>query len=86
MRGFLTGGGYGGAAPEEKVSAAASLRCLYVGMMTLDLFLQTFDVVVAATDVPGIQRLLPQTFRDSFKEFDNIYKLSAVPVVTVQLR
>ena len=55
-------------------------------MMTLDLFFQTFDVVVAATDVPGIQRLLPQTFRDSFKEFDNIYKLSAVPVVTVQLR
>lgn len=45
-----------------------------------------FDVVVAATDVPGIQRLLPQSFRDGFKEFDNIYKLSAVPVVTVQLR
>lgn len=43
-------------------------------------------MVVAATDVPGIQRLLPQSFRDSFKEFDNIYKLSAVPVVTVQLR
>eukprot|EP01036_Dinobryon_divergens_P022356 gene22356-30604_t len=64
VRGFLTGGGYGGAEPEEK----------------------SFDVVVAATDVPGIQRLLPQSFRDSFKEFDNIYKLSAVPVVTVQLR
>ena len=84
MRGFLTGGGYGGAEPEEKVgtyiflTAAVSLKYRLV--------LQSFDVVVAATDVPGIQRLLPQSFRDSFKEFDNIYKLSAVPVVTVQLR
>jgi len=45
-----------------------------------------FDVVVAATDVPGIQRLLPESFRTHFKEFDNVFKLSAVPVVTVQLR
>jgi zeta-carotene desaturase len=45
-----------------------------------------FDVVVAATDVPGIQRLLPESFRTHYKEFDNVFKLSAVPVVTVQLR
>lgn len=44
-----------------------------------------FDVVVAACDVPGIQRLLPDSFR-KIKEFDNIYKLDAVPVATVQLR
>lgn len=45
-----------------------------------------FDVVVAATDVPGIQKILPSSFRTHYAEFDNIYQLSAVPVVTVQLR
>jgi len=40
---------------------------------------------VAACDVPGIQKLLPEDFR-KIKEFDNIYKLEAVPVATVQLR
>lgn len=44
-----------------------------------------FDVVVAATDVPGIQKLLPTEFRQ-FPEIDRIYNLEAVPVVTVQLR
>lgn len=43
------------------------------------------DAVVAACDVPGIQRLLPPEFRE-IPEMDNIYKLDAVPVVTVQLR
>lgn len=41
--------------------------------------------MIAACDVPGIKRLLPQSWRDS-KFFDNIYKLVGVPVVTVQLR
>ncbi|HEY9696669.1 MAG TPA: 9,9'-di-cis-zeta-carotene desaturase [Trichocoleus sp.] len=45
----------------------------------------TADVYLAACDIPGIQRLLPQEWR-KWKEFDNIYKLEAVPVVTVQLR
>ena len=45
----------------------------------------TADVYLAACDIPGIQRLLPQDWR-KWKEFDNIYKLEAVPVVTVQLR
>ncbi len=45
----------------------------------------TADVYLAACDVPGIQRLLPPEWR-SIKEFDNIYKLEAVPVATVQLR
>lgn len=45
----------------------------------------TADIYLAACDVPGIQRLLPQEWR-KWREFDNIYKLEAVPVVTVQLR
>eukprot|EP00952_Eustigmatos_sp_NYUAD-ZCMA_P003368 14713-Eustigmatos_ZCMA.PRE.1 len=44
-----------------------------------------YDVVVAACDVPGIQKLLPESFR-KIDMFDNIYKLEAVPVATVQLR
>jgi len=45
----------------------------------------TADAYVAACDVPGIQRLLPQEWRH-WPFFDNIYKLDAVPVATVQLR
>ncbi|NEP19139.1 MAG: 9,9'-di-cis-zeta-carotene desaturase [Leptolyngbya sp. SIO4C1] len=45
----------------------------------------TADAYLAACDVPGIQRLLPQDWR-RWSEFDNIYKLDAVPVATVQLR
>lgn len=44
-----------------------------------------FDATVAACDVPGIKRLLPETFR-KYKQFDNIYKLDCVPIATVQLR
>ncbi len=43
------------------------------------------DAYVGACDVPGIQKVLPQAWR-SWSEFDNIYKLDAVPVATVQLR
>jgi zeta-carotene desaturase len=45
----------------------------------------TADVYLAACDIPGIQRLLPQEWR-KWPEFDKIYQLEAVPVVTVQLR
>ncbi|MEH2116300.1 9,9'-di-cis-zeta-carotene desaturase [Nostoc sp.] len=45
----------------------------------------TADAYVFACDVPGIQRILPQEWR-KWSEFDNIYKLDAVPVATVQLR
>ncbi|MEH2072719.1 MAG: 9,9'-di-cis-zeta-carotene desaturase [Nostoc sp.] len=45
----------------------------------------TADAYVFACDVPGIQRILPQEWR-KWSEFDNIYKLNAVPVATVQLR
>eukprot|EP00189_Rhodosorus_marinus_P000137 CAMPEP_0113961764 /NCGR_PEP_ID=MMETSP0011_2-20120614/5510_1 /TAXON_ID=101924 /ORGANISM="Rhodosorus marinus" /LENGTH=545 /DNA_ID=CAMNT_0000973481 /DNA_START=158 /DNA_END=1795 /DNA_ORIENTATION=- /assembly_acc=CAM_ASM_000156 len=43
------------------------------------------DIVVAACDVGGIQRLLPESFR-KYEMIDNIYKLETVPVATVQLR
>ncbi len=43
------------------------------------------DAYVAACDVPGIKRLIPSDWR-KWSEFDNIYKLDAVPVATVQLR
>ncbi|PSC76062.1 zeta-carotene desaturase [Micractinium conductrix] len=43
------------------------------------------DVYVAALDVPGAKRLLPQAWR-SDKFFDNVFNLVGVPVITVQLR
>ena len=43
------------------------------------------DAYVCACDVPGIKKVIPGTWR-KWSEFDNIYKLDAVPVATVQLR
>jgi len=43
------------------------------------------DAYVFACDIPGIQKVLPEAWR-KWPEFDNIYKLDAVPVATVQLR
>ncbi|ANV83367.1 9,9'-di-cis-zeta-carotene desaturase [Picosynechococcus sp. PCC 7003] len=45
----------------------------------------TADTYVFALDIPGIQRIIPEAWRQ-WSEFDNIYKLDAVPVATVQLR
>eukprot|EP00310_Coccolithus_braarudii_P025241 CAMPEP_0183338458 /NCGR_PEP_ID=MMETSP0164_2-20130417/5744_1 /TAXON_ID=221442 /ORGANISM="Coccolithus pelagicus ssp braarudi, Strain PLY182g" /LENGTH=575 /DNA_ID=CAMNT_0025508313 /DNA_START=18 /DNA_END=1745 /DNA_ORIENTATION=- len=44
-----------------------------------------FDTIVAACDVPGIKKLLPESFR-KYPVFDNIYNLECVPIATVQLR
>lgn len=44
-----------------------------------------FDVVVAALDVPGIKKVLPESFR-KYPMFDNIYNLECVPIATVQVR
>ena len=44
-----------------------------------------FDVVIAATDVPGIKKLLPENFR-RLDFFDKIYNLDTVPIATVQVR
>lgn len=43
------------------------------------------DAYVCACDVPGIKKVIPPEWR-KWSEFDNIYKLDAVPVATVQLR
>nr|QIW94441.1 carotene synthesis related protein [Dunaliella salina] len=43
------------------------------------------DAYVAALDVPGAKQLLPQAWR-KYPQFDKIYKLNGVPVITVQLR
>jgi zeta-carotene desaturase len=45
----------------------------------------TADAYVCACDVPGIQRIVPAAWRN-LTFFDNIFKLDAVPVATVQLR
>ncbi|HEY9877241.1 MAG TPA: 9,9'-di-cis-zeta-carotene desaturase [Leptolyngbyaceae cyanobacterium] len=45
----------------------------------------TADAYVCACDVPGVKRLIPESWRQ-WSQFDNIYKLDAVPVATVQLR
>jgi zeta-carotene desaturase len=45
----------------------------------------TADAYVCACDVPGIKKIIPPEWR-KWSEFDNIYKLDAVPVATVQLR
>lgn len=44
------------------------------------------DIFVAACDVKGAQRLLPQEWRARWPQFDRIYELDAVPVITVQMR
>lgn len=44
-----------------------------------------FDTVVAALDVPGIKKALPQSFR-KYDQFDKIYNLDCVPIATVQVR
>lgn len=43
------------------------------------------DAYVAALDVPGAKKLLPEEWR-KYEMFDDIYKLKGVPVITVQLR
>jgi zeta-carotene desaturase len=44
-----------------------------------------FDVVIAACDVPGIKKVLPESFR-KYDFFDKIYNLDTVPIATVQVR
>uniref|UniRef100_A0A7S0NTM9 Zeta-carotene desaturase, chloroplastic/chromoplastic n=1 Tax=Calcidiscus leptoporus TaxID=127549 RepID=A0A7S0NTM9_9EUKA len=44
-----------------------------------------FDAVVAACDVPGIKKLLPDSFR-KYPLFERIGNLDCVPIATVQLR
>jgi zeta-carotene desaturase len=47
--------------------------------------IKEYDAVVMALDVPGIQKVLPESFR-KYPMFDNIYKLETVAIATVMLR
>jgi len=44
-----------------------------------------FDAVIAALDVPGIKKVLPESFRQ-YDMFNNIYNLQCVPIATIQVR
>lgn len=44
-----------------------------------------YDTVIAALDVPGIKKVLPESFRQ-YPMFDGIYNLDCVPIATVQVR
>jgi zeta-carotene desaturase len=44
-----------------------------------------FDVLIGAVDLPGVKKLLPESFR-KHEMFDNIYALDNVPIATVQVR
>jgi len=44
-----------------------------------------FDTVIAACDVPGIKKVLPESFR-KYDFFDKIYNIDTVPIATVQIR
>ncbi|KAI0561434.1 zeta-carotene desaturase [Gracilaria domingensis] len=44
------------------------------------------DYYVAACDVAGAKRLIPAEWRDRYDQFQKLYQLESVPVVTVQLR
>ena len=71
-------GGASAEGPEVRVTG------LTLGSPEGDIHVQA-DTYLAACDVPGIQRLLPQAWR-RFSQFAAIDKLEAVPVATVQLR
>jgi len=47
--------------------------------------IRTFDTVIAATDLPGIKKVMPDSFK-KHKQFANIYELDTVPIATVQVR
>ena len=44
-----------------------------------------FDTVICALDVPGIKKVLPESFR-KYDMFNNIYNIDCVPIATVQIR
>jgi len=63
---------------------ATRVSALKLGTPEGDITVQA-DAYLAACDVPGIQRMIPAAWR-RWPLFDNLYKLEAVPVATVQLR
>jgi len=75
---FEDGAGGSGGQPTTRVSG------LRLGTPGGEITVQA-DAYLAACDVPGIQRMLPEAWR-RWPQFDNIHRLEAVPVATVQLR
>eukprot|EP00803_Ostreobium_quekettii_P003857 evm.model.scf_3105.2 EVM.evm.TU.scf_3105.2 scf_3105:4796-15978(-) len=67
---------------EEGVDGVPIVTGLKVGR-TQELV--TADAYVAALDVPGAKKFIPQPWR-KLQLFDDIFKLEGVPVITVQLR
>ena len=63
---------------------ATQVSALRLGTPDGDITVQA-DAYLAACDVPGIQRMIPEAWR-RWPLFDNLYRLEAVPVATVQLR
>ncbi len=68
----------------EEVAGETRVTGLTLGTPDGDLQVEA-DTYLAACDVPGIQRMVPEAWR-RWPLFDNLYKLEAVPVATVQLR
>lgn len=66
---------------DGKPSAVTGLRLTKAGEEQI----VKADAYVAALDVPGAKRLIPEAWR-SQPFFDNVFKLVGVPVITVQLR
>ncbi len=69
---------------EEREGEAPRVTGLTLGTPDGEVQVQA-DAYLAACDVPGIQRLLPEEWR-RHPQFDALYRLEAVPVATVQLR
>jgi zeta-carotene desaturase len=71
-------------APSSPAAPAPQVTGLRLGTPDGEIHVEA-DAYLAACDVPGIQKLLPSAWR-RYEQFDNIYRLEAVPVATVQLR
>jgi len=69
---------------EDAVAGETCVTGLTLGTPDGEIQVQA-DTYLAACDVPGIQRMIPEAWR-RWPLFDAIYKLEAVPVATVQLR
>jgi zeta-carotene desaturase len=80
---LFEGGGPGTATPPDGCPATR-VSALKLGTPEGEITVEA-DTYLAACDVPGIQRMLPEAWR-RWPQFDQIYKLEAVPVATVQLR
>ena len=72
-----------GAAAADR-QPATQVRGLRLGTPDGEISVEA-DAYLAACDVPGIQRMIPAAWR-CWPLFENLYRLEAVPVATVQLR